>query len=154
MLFEDYSQRVASYGFISGLVIGQLAGIMLSFITALNVTTGIINGAGAGIFIAMISAHFLITERFSKKRMIVPFSLGLGTVIGTLVGVSTAWSYEISYLSGFSYGSITGLVVGTVLGIILWKIPSDGEDEHIVEEVAVEEDEDEEDEDDYIEISE
>ncbi|GEM_PF-2045898 len=138
MLYEGYSERVASYGFISGLILGQIVGIVFSFLTELDVVSGIVNGAGAGVVIAMIPAYMLINRKFTDGKMIIPFAMGWGTVVGIMVGLAVAWARGLVYMGGFSYGSIGGLVTGTAIGLFLWWIPEDDELNGLSEEEFVE----------------
>jgi len=138
MLFEDYSEKVSSYGFIAGLVIGQIGGIVIALLTELDIVSGLTNGGGAGIIIGMIPAYMLINEKLSDTKMVIPFAMGWGTFVGIVVGLAAAWARQLSYTCGFSYGAVAGLVSGVVLGLILWTVPEDTEDGDIGEEELVE----------------
>lgn len=138
MFFKDYSERVASYGFIAGLILGQVVGIAIAFLTELDIVSGITNGAGAGIIIAMVPAYVLINEKLSDSKMIVPFTMGWGTLVGILVGLAAAWARELAYLGGFSHGAVGGLVAGVAIGLVLWKIPEENGTSDVDEEEFVE----------------
>ncbi len=125
MPFESYSGKVSGYGFVAGLIIGQLMGIVISTVSQIDLVSGITNGAGAGIIIAMIPAYVLINEKLSDRKMIVPFAMGWGTLVGILVGLSSSWAQELAYMCGFSYGAVGGLATGVIIGLFLWKIPED-----------------------------
>ncbi len=124
MLFNEYSlsERIVSFSFITGLVLGQITGIVLSLITEISLVTGIVNGIGAGVIVAMVPAHVLINESLEDSRMIVPFAMGWGTFVGILVGISVSWSNELPYMCGFSYGAMSGIAVGTGIGLVLWRL--------------------------------
>ena len=142
MIFEDYSKKVTVFGFLSGLIVGQLMGIGIVLTTGLDIISGLTNGAGAGIIVAMMPVQVLIKDWMTDKRLLVPFGMGWGTLVGILVGVVASWSLGFQPLYGFSYGAIGGFVTGIVVCSILWFVSRDKGDSG-----------DEDDEEELVEIS-
>ncbi len=118
----ESSEKMAGVSLVSGLIIGQLVAIGLSFFTATDLTVAITNGAGGGILIGLIPAYLLNEGHITDTKMLVPFSFGWGTFVGILVGLLVAWSRSLPYLGGFSYGASGGMITGAAVGLILWNM--------------------------------
>lgn len=101
------------------LLYGALSTISF-FITGANPGVSTAFGISAGIIIGAVNSYFLEKNLIENNKMIIPFSMGLGTLIGIGLGLLGAWTYSYSYTQYFATSSITGLALGIVIGLLTY----------------------------------
>jgi len=114
-------KSIGAVGFTLGIVVGGLVWVIMYSLFDLSTSIGFINGLISGVVVGTISAFALIRGILGEKEVfVIPFSMGLGTLVGICVGISMALTTDISYLSAFSAGTTSGLISGVLIGSSLW----------------------------------
>ncbi len=112
---NDFSRLL--FGF--GISVGALAGVVVSFVSRVELGLLLSFGVAGGILVASLITLVIRYSGFGGSFLeFVLVGLGSGFFVGTCFGLLVAWTVDGSYFSGSLIGGGVGLLAGALLVLV------------------------------------